>query len=530
MVRSFSETARTGLMSGWAGEYCKAHRLQIDDPGDRHVRVGQQTSRGLLPRNVDQRCRCDRPIVIESLDQCSALVPGTEIWMWSAATEPTRPDGGACLERQVRQRERFDPDLDYRSVIPSFARETGSAAGTIQVVPTDLSNSPVGTTVVIRGTDNRFDAPYELGAFVPAPLPKRLDLPGPVWMALSDAMTALGRLDSAASLIPNPQLVTRVATRREAIGTSALEGTFANLTDLFAAEAVSMDETDPSTPPNVREVMNYTRAADAAYDWVQERPITIPLLSSLQAVIVRGTDSDGPEAGALRERQVFIGAKNRPITEARFIPPPPGDQLTVLVDDWLDWINNESLRDSLHLLVRVALAHYQFETIHPYTDGNGRVGRLIAVLQMLIDGALTTPVLSVSDWLKDHAAEYRDHLLQVSMTGNWAPWVDFFARAVAASAEDAHRRVTGLLALREVLASEAREALPRARLAIEIADDLIAFPILTVAAAQARYGKSNQANRDAINRLCELGFLEPYSDARYDRLYWNRRVFAIIES
>ncbi len=348
-------------------------------------------------------------------------------------------------------------------------------------------------------------------------------------MALSDAMAALGRLDAAASLIPNPQLVTRVATRREAIGTSALEGTFANLTDLFAAEAASLDEEDPSIPPNVREVMNYTRAADAAYDWVHERPITVSLLSNLQALIVRGTDSDGPEAGAIRERQVFIGTKNRPITEARFIPPPPGDQLRILVEDWLAWVNDESLRDSLQLLARVALAHYQFETIHPYTDGNGRLGRLVAVLQILTDGTLKTPVLSVSDWLKDHATEYRDHLLQVSATGEWAPWVEFFARTVAASAEDAHRRIMGLLALREELAEEARAALPRARLAVEITENLIAFPILTVAAAQARHGKSNQANRNAIGQLCELGLLEPYSGARYDRMYWNRRVFEIIE-
>ena len=345
----------------------------------------------------------------------------------------------------------------------------------------ELSKSPVGSTVLIRGTDNRFNTPYELGAFVPAPLPRNLDLPGEVWMALSDAMGALGRLDSAASLIPNPQLVTRVATRREAIGTSALEGTFANLAELFAAEAISVEQVDLSIPANVREVMNYTRAADAAFDWIRERPVTVPLLSNLQAEIVRGTDSDGPEAGALRERQVFIGMKNRPITEARFIPPPPGDQLVLLMEDWVTWLNDHTLRDSLHLLVRVALAHYQFETIHPYTDGNGRLGRLVVVLHLLADGALRTPVLSISDWLKDRGPEYRGHLLRVSVTGEWAPWVDFFAQVVTASARDAHRRVLGLLALREELSEQVRHALPRARLAIEITDDLIAFPILTVA-------------------------------------------------
>ena len=393
----------------------------------------------------------------------------------------------------------------------------------------NLSSSPVGSTVLIRGMDDRFNAPYELAAFIPDSLPRSLELSGDVWMALSDATGALGRLDSAASLIPNPQLVTRVAIRREAIGTSALEGTVANLTELFAAEAVSVEEVGPSIPPNVREVMNYTRAADAAFDWIRERPITIPLLSKLQAEIVRGTDSDGPEAGALRERQVFIGTKNGPIAEARFIPPPPGDQLVLLLDDWLTWLSDETVNDSLHQLVRVALAHYQFETIHPYTDGNGRLGRLVAVLQLLSDGALKTPVLSISDWLKDRGPEYRDRLLNVSLTGEWAPWIEFFAQAVAASADDARRRVMGLLALQEELSEQARQSLPRGRLAIEIVDDLTAFPVLTVAAAQYRYGRSNQANRNAINRLCELGLLEPYGGARYGRLYWNRRVFEVIE-
>ncbi|MYH97596.1 MAG: Fic family protein [Acidimicrobiia bacterium] len=396
-------------------------------------------------------------------------------------------------------------------------------------MPPDLSKSPIGTTVPISGNDHRFNTEYAVDAFVPAPLPQKLELPQDAWLALSEAMTELGRLDSAAGMIPNPYLVTRMATRREAIGTSALEGTFANLTDLFAAEAIAVDEENPSMPPNVREVMNYTRAADYAFDWIAERPINSTLISSLQALIVRGTKSDGPEAGSVRLKQVFIGAENRPIAEARFVPPPPGDQLRVLLDEWLDWINNEDRRHDLQLLIRVALAHYQFETIHPYTDGNGRLGRLIAVLQILTEGALRAPVLSLSTWLKENATEYRDHLLNVSITGDWAPWIKFLAETVAASSKDALNRILRLLALRDEIGAQARESLPRARLAIEIADNLIAYPILTVATAQRLHGRSNQANRSAINRLCDLGLLEPYSDAQYDRLYWNRRVFEVIE-
>lgn len=393
-----------------------------------------------------------------------------------------------------------------------------------------LGESPIGSVVPITGHDPRFGESYEAEAFVPADLPDRVDLPGSVWMAVSEANAELGRLDAAASLIPNPQLVTRVATRREAIGTSALEGTYAELAELFAAEVLPIDGQRAEVAPNLREVMNYARAADAAYGWIGERPITLGMLAALQAEIVRGTEGDGPEAGSIRESQVFIGARHRPVGEARFVPPPPGDRLRAMCERWVDWLSATEPVGQIQLIARVAMAHYQFETLHPFTDGNGRVGRLVAVLQLMREGALRSPVLSVSPWLKDRADEYRDHLLAVSATGDWAPWIAFFARAVGAEAVSGHERIMRLLDLRKELGETVRAALPRARLAVEIADDLIAYPMLSVSDAQRRYGRSNQANRNAIGSLLDLGILEPYGDARYDRLYWNRRVFRIIDA
>lgn len=393
-----------------------------------------------------------------------------------------------------------------------------------------LRGSPVGSVVPISGYDARFGESYEAEAFIPADLPDRVDLPSSVWMVVSEANAELGRLDAAARLVPNPHLLTRIATRREAIGTSALEGTYAELTELFAAEVLPLDEQETDLAPNVREVVNYARAADAAYGWISERPITLGMLASLQAEIVRGTESDGPEAGSIRDSQVFIGAKHRRVSGARFIPPPPGDQLRAMCERWISWLTAPEPVSQIQLLARVAMAHYQFETLHPFTDGNGRVGRLVAVLQLLREGALRSPVLSVSPWLKDRADEYRDHLLAVSTTGDWGPWIEFFARAVAAESRSGHERIMRLLALREELGDVVRSALPRARLALEIADDLIAYPILSVSDAHRRYGRTNQANRNAIGALVDLGLLEPFGDARYDRLYWNRRVFQIIDS
>ena len=393
-----------------------------------------------------------------------------------------------------------------------------------------LRDSPLGMVVPISGHDARSGETYEVEAFVPVDLPDRVDLPNPVWMVVSEAMAELARLDAAASLMPNPQLVTRIATRREAIGTSALEGTYAELTELFAAEVLPFHQREAEVAPHVREVVNYARAADTAYGWIGDRPMTLGMLASLQAEIIRGTDSDGPEAGSIRRGQVFIGARDRRVSEARFVPPPPGDQLRAMCERWMDWLTASRPVAEIQLIARVAMAHYQFETLHPFTDGNGRVGRLVAILQMMQEGALHAPVLSVSPWLKDRAGEYRDHLLAVSTAGDWAPWVEFFARAVCAEARSGHARIMRLLALRDEIGEAVRAAFPRARLAVEIADDLIAYPILSVSDAHRRYGRSNQANRDAVGSLVDLGILEPYGDARYDRLYWNRRVFPVTDS
>jgi Fic family protein len=138
-------------------------------------------------------------------------------------------------------------------------------------------------------------------------------------------------------------------------------------------------------------------------------------------------------------------------------------------------------------------------------------------------------VLSLSPWLKDRADEYRDHLLAVSQTGRWEPWIEFFATAVRDESRAGHDRIMQLLALRDDLGSRVRAALPRARIALEIADDLVAYPILSVAEAHQRYGRTNQANRDAIKALLDLGILQPYVAATYDRLYWNKTVFDIVD-
>ncbi len=391
-----------------------------------------------------------------------------------------------------------------------------------------LRQSPIGTTVVITGYDHRFDADYEVEAYIPAPPPTKVELSDTAWQEISEAMAELGRLDADSSQVPNPSLLIRVTTRLEAVGTSALEGTYANLTEVYAAEIESGEEEVERLPPRLREVVNYVKTAELAYSWVTESPLTKSMISALQQELLRGTDSDGPQAGAVRTTQVFVGPRDRPITEARFIPPPPGDQLESAYDAWLDWVRDDLNPPDLQILVHAAIAHYQFETIHPYHDGNGRLGRLIAVLQLMRAGALRYPVLSISPWLEERKDEYRDHLFRLSLTGDWESWVRFFVEAVRAEARRSRARIDRLLGLQDVLSKRVREQIPRGRLVLNVVDDIIAFPVVTVADVERRYGTSNQAARNAVNRLIDEGFLEPLDEAVYGRRFWNPRVFQVI--
>jgi Fic family protein len=391
-----------------------------------------------------------------------------------------------------------------------------------------LRQSPIGRTIVLTGRDHRFGVDYEVDAYLPDPLPAEVSLSESTWRSISDAMAELGRADAAAARFKNSSLLVRVATRLEAVGTSALEGTYANLTEVFAAETSPGDQDLEELPSRVREVVNYVRTAELAYSWIWESPLTKGLMSSLQGELLKGTESDGPQSGGVRTTQVFIGPRDRPITEARFIPPPPGDQLEAAYDQWFDWVREDRNPPDLQVLVHAALAHYQFETIHPYHDGNGRVGRLAAVLQLMRSGALSLPILSISPWLEERTDEYRDHLLRVSLTGEWEAWIGFFVDAVNAESVRSRLRIDQLLSVQEALSARVRERIPRGRLAVDIVDGISEFPVVTVADLERRLGSSNQAARNAVKRLVDEGFLEPLDESVYGRRFWSPEVFRAI--
>lgn len=330
---------------------------------------------------------------------------------------------------------------------------------------------------------------------------------------------ALARADQAASLLPNPALLARPATRREAVSTSALEGTYAALSDVFEADFLDDDELTSS----VSEVRNYVTAAEYAYSVIEAgRPITIRLLEDLQGQLLKGTPSDGPHAGSIRTTQVFIGAGNRRVDSARFIPPPADHRLTDGLEAWESWVRTSTLP----LVIRVAAAHYQFETLHPFHDGNGRLGRLVAALQLMAAGELKHPVLNISPWLEQNRTEYQDGLLNVSQTGRWDEWVSFICAAIHAESLEVGARVDKLLALRESfqLTLEGSKGV-----SLRIADDLIGYPMITASLASRLYGVSYQAANTAIAKLVNFGILRQRSKGRYDRIFQCDSVLSALE-
>lgn len=383
-----------------------------------------------------------------------------------------------------------------------------------------LRDSPIGQLVPISGFDQRFNEPYEYFAYVPDPLPPELQLDAATYASVIDAAAVMARADQTASLLPNPGLLARPATRREAVSTSALEGTYADLSDVFEADFLDDDEMTRS----VSEVRNYVTAAERAYELVASgTPVSIRMLEDLQAELLRGTPSDGSHAGSVRTTQVFIGVGNRRVTSARFVPPPADHRLTDGLDAWQTWIRE---RDNVPTIIRVAAAHYQFETLHPFHDGNGRLGRLVMALQLMSAGDLRYPVLNISPWLEQNRTEYQDGLLRVSQTGQWDPWVCFISTAIHAEALEVIARVDKLLALRESFQMTLQGS---KGVSLRIADDLIGYPMITASLASKLYEVSYQAANSAIAKLVDLKILRQRTAGRYDRIFQCDAVLNTLE-
>lgn len=342
-------------------------------------------------------------------------------------------------------------------------------------------------------------------AFIPAPLPPQppLDLGGELQVLLSEADRALGRLDGSVQTLPNPGLFVFMYVRKEAVLSSQIEGTESSLQDLLAAEA---DLFGPgSRPGDVDEVVNYVNAMGYGLARLSELPVSVRLIREIHERLMEGVRGSRLTPGELRRSQNWIGPGGCTLAEATFVPPPP-EQVAGALGDLESFLHRA---DELPPLVRIGLAHVQFETIHPFLDGNGRVGRLLITFLLTESGILQKPVLYLSHYFKRHRQAYYDHLQAVRDHGDWEAWLAFFLRGVAEVSAEATETARRILSLREEHRSAITARLGRAAgNGHRVLEALYDRPIVSVGEVQARIGTTFTAANTLVSRLVELGILQ----------------------
>ncbi len=356
--------------------------------------------------------------------------------------------------------------------------------------------------------------------YEPRPIPRELPLDLATVVALSAADSALGRLSGVGRLVREPGMLAQPYLRREALASSRIEGTVASLSDVLQAEA----NDEPTEDEDVREVINYQRALDRGIKLLDKLPLGTRLAREVHRTLLTGVRGQGKLPGELRDSPVWIGSATDSPDTAAFVPPLP-EQLGDALADWERFLNE---RPKLPPLIRCGLMHYQFETIHPFLDGNGRVGRLLIILMLIEQKLISEPLLYVSPYMEERRPEYYERLQAVREHGRMQEWLQFFLTAVEYQARDAEMRALKLVDLRERYRNDLKAVKSRS---IEVVELLFSNPFLTVRRVERALGITNQGARNLIESLETRGWLQRLAPVgRGGRIYWvGREVYDIIE-
>lgn len=357
--------------------------------------------------------------------------------------------------------------------------------------------------------------------FVPDPLPQSMGLDSDTVNLLATAERAVGELNGIGRMLPNPHLLIRPFLRREAVLSSRIEGTVTNLEQLLLFEA---EPANRSTSPDVREVVNYVRAMEYGLERLEKLPVSLRLIREVHEHLMEGVRGQSNNPGEFRAIQNYIAGPSQSIQQARYVPPPVPEMNQALID----------LEGFLHtpteipFLVQLALIHYQFEAVHPFEDGNGRIGRLLLSLLMCEREYLSQPLLYLSGYLERNRDVYMDCLLRVSQRGDWLSWVNFFLEGVSSQARDAISRTGQLMNLWQ----DYRSRLQLARsssLTLQLVDLLFATPAVTAPYVENQLGVTQASARRTIERLEKDGILQEATGQRRNRVYIATEVFAILD-
>lgn len=357
-------------------------------------------------------------------------------------------------------------------------------------------------------------------SFVPTPLPPKpsIELTEDMINLLIKANSQLAVLESIATRIPNVELFISMYVRKEALMSSQIEGTQATLEDVLDPMI------EANTNRNVADVVNYIKATEFAIKRLHELPLCNRLIKETHAVLMEGVRGQEKSPGEFRRSQNWIGGQGSTLKNARYIPPSPDDMIEAM-SDLEKYINAD---DELDALIRAALIHYQFETIHPFLDGNGRVGRLLITLFLMEKKVLSTPALYISYFLKKNRVEYYDRMTEVRAKGNYEQWVTFFLRALLESAEDATATIDELITLHDKNAAVISGMGRAAKNAMLVFEYLEANPIIEIRKTAEALSITFNTASSAVKRLVDAGILVQTTNASRNRTFAYEDYLSIL--
>lgn len=359
-------------------------------------------------------------------------------------------------------------------------------------------------------------------AFIPTKLPPRISWEPALVATLADAERELSKLATLAGSFPFPRLLIQPFMRQEAVLSSRIEGTHASLTDLYNFESAQLPLLEPGD--DVREVHNYVVALDCGLQRLETLPVSLRLIREVHAKLLSGVRGGNLTPGQFRRSQNWIGAAGSTIETATYVPPPVAEMKDAL-GELEKYIHAGS---DLPALIRAGLVHYQFEAIHPFLDGNGRVGRLLLVLMLREWGVLPQPLLNMSAYFEHYRQEYYDRLLAVSQTGQWEAWLQFFLRGVNEQAQDSVFRMTRLEGLRREYQERLETGRNSARMA-SVIDFVFSRPILTLRQMEVALEMPYMAAKRYVEKLVEAGVLRETTGYARNRVFLAHEVFRALE-
>ena len=356
-------------------------------------------------------------------------------------------------------------------------------------------------------------------SFIPNKLPPKIDYTPSLVLALSKADSTLSKLSGAGLLLPNPDLLIVPYLKKEALSSSRIEGTRISLSDYFLSEAkgITKEDIEPT------EVENYIRAIKHALKEINTKPISIELIREMHRILLKGFRGDELFPGNFRPVQNWIGPKNTKINDATFVPPPK-EEVERLIRELIESLNTD---DEMPLLIKCAFMHYQFETIHPFCDGNGRIGRALITLYLCKKNKISKPLLYASDYFEKHRREYYEILLTTNKTGKFEDWIKFFLEAIKVQSEDALDRTIKIQRLREEYQRKTKNHKQASNL-LNVIDTLFLNPFIKTNQIAKELNVTYPTAKKAIDNLIKLEILKSLKGMERNKLFVAHEILDII--